>query len=327
MDFADPASVLKRVEEQNRRSLNRSQDFSDQNYPGNAIRSYIPIPGAAGANELAKFSSQGVAPTAENAKKVLDLMRSASDSELVILTVMLARFHNRDNSTTKNEEILAKLKKLARHPDHRVARSAARGLARMAPVVPGVEEALAAARDSGALSPDSYEAERVWVALTSPPKDQARILREIATTKNKYATQVAAFVLLGHPDAVKVLQPESISALKDMVIHTEPTFSKNTSEAGLWDLFNYSDWIQLYGRLEYPDNWSASQHKIIERLNSPTTDPRAIVAYLSSTAARRARRDPAFADEIALLTNKATVYLDQFPHDPYLVGRRKAIFE
>jgi len=324
------AITPKKLEEKLRESdvdqfKKQSMSRSDGKLSSNANRSYASFPTNGNLEDLERYMSQGVIPTAENVDKALDMMRRASDPELVTLTRILARLHDTANSSTKNEEIVAKLRDLARYPNKEVARSAAVGLARMGGFVPGVEAALAAARDSGALTPDLYEGERVWVALSSPQPEQARILGEIAETKNKYATRVVAFVLLGHSDAVKVLEPESKIVLKEMVANTEPGFSKYANEAGLSDLFIYSDWLQLYGKLESPDNWIVAQKNIIKRLDSPGSDPRGIVAYLYGSHGRKAQEDPALEGEMARITEKANAYFDQFPSNQHIAYLRKAI--
>jgi hypothetical protein len=306
---------------------NLSSDNENQVNISNTSRSYAPFPSGGSLYELEKYMSQGIIPTTENINKALDRVKNASGDELVTLTRILARLYDRSNNAKDNDKIIAALSDLARSADKLVASSAAVGLARMGGTIPGVETALAAAKASGALSADMYEGERVWVALSSPPTEQARILGEIAETKNKYATRVTAFVLLGHPDAVKVLEPESKSILKEMVINTEPEFSKYFNEAGLSDLFIYSDWLQLYGKLESPDNWTVAQEKIIERLEYHESDPRAIVAYLYGIQGRKAQRDPELIEGLARITEKANVYFDQFPNNQHIAYLRKTISE
>lgn len=83
-------------------------------------------------------------------------------------------------------------------------------------------------------------------------------------------------------DSLAAFSDESKSVLASIFHAAEPKFPDAIAEFGITDLIRYNQWLRITSRLSAGASGGDVESLIVQKLNQPGTDPRAVLAYLTS---------------------------------------------
>lgn len=248
----------------------------------NPLRTYIPTAGPAGRMALETTYSKGIAATPDSALLVLRLLKSGqlSTDEKIAMTSILSALYNRENTTGVNLEIALELKNLAADPNKQLAAYAAMDYARLE-YLPDTQYVLKKALDNDALSSESYFRELAHLIMSAPPDKQNELLAEIRESSNGLASYILANAINSGQDYNAAPFLKSSEDMAKLLQTTEPQFDIAVGKYGI-ESIQYLEWIRASAQIENQRTGRNVDDFIIGKLSEPGTDPRKILAYLSS---------------------------------------------
>jgi hypothetical protein len=174
---------------------------------------------------------------------------------------------------------------LARSADKAVARAAVFAFSRLG-FQEGFREVLDGALAAGVLNEEAYYGELAHALPFAPPREQARIARLLRNASPGYAAEIVA-MLVG--DGV-LRVPGSEPARADLIALILANEPKMPSAIGQYDLIaaiNHANWLVAVANLQASVLDKEGAEFILRRLSDPATDPRKVMAFLSSPHAER----------------------------------------
>ena len=280
----------------------------------NPLRSYKPTPGLAGRIALDELYAKGIPATPLSATLALGLLRDGllSDDEKIAMTSVLSAIYNRENTSGANQDIALELKRLAADPNKQIAHDAALYYAGLE-YLPGTEHVLKQALKSGALDIDSYFRELAHLITSAPPDKQKEFMAEIRQSSNRLASDILADALNSGKDFNAAPFLKSSEDMAELLRDTEPQFGGAIGQYGGTDALRYETWLRASATIESAKTGRNMDDIIVAKLSEPGTDPRKVMAYLSSPYAMPLLTEAAPDSQVQKLAAIARRQSDQNP--------------
>jgi hypothetical protein len=280
----------------------------------NPLRSYKPTPGLAGRIALDEIYAKGIPATPLSATLALGLLRDGrlSDDEKIAMTSVLSALYNRENTSGANQDIALELKRLAANPNKEIAHDATMYYAGLE-YLPGTEHVLKQALKRGALDVDSYFREMAHLITSAPPEKQKEFMAEIREASNRLAADILADALNSGKDFNAAPFLKSSEDMAELLRNTEPQFGGAMGQFGGTDALRYETWLRASATIESAKTGRNMDDIIVAKLSEPGTDPRKIMAYLSSPYAMPLLAEAAPDSQVQRLAAIARRQSDQNP--------------
>ena len=281
---------------------------------GNPLRSYKPTPGMPGRIALEEMHANGIPATPLSATLALGLSRSGklSEEEKIAMPAVLFAIYNRENTSGANQDIALELKNLAADSNKQAAAYAATYYARLG-YMPDTKHVLDQALQSGALPTDSYFREIAHLIPNAPPEKQKEFMAEVLASSNRLASDILASGLNSGQDSSAAPFLKSSEDMAKLLQATEPDFGQ---EVGLYsgtDGLRYRTWLRATATIESAKTGRNMDDIIVAKLSEPGTDPRKVMAYLSSPYALPLLAEAAPDSQVQKLAAIARRQSDQNP--------------
>jgi NADPH2:quinone reductase len=249
----------------------------------------------------------------------LGLSRSGrlSDDEKIVMPSILFAIYNRENTSGANQALAAELKSLAADPNKQVAAYAATDYARLG-YLPDTKDVLDQALRSGALPTDSYFREMAHLIASAPPEKQSEFMAEIRASSNRLASDILADALSSGRDFNAAPFLRSSEDMAELLRATEPNFGREPGVYGGTDGLRYETWLRASAIIESTKTGRKMDDIIVAKLSEPGTDPRKLLAYLSSWEAMPLLTDAAPDSQVQKLAATARRHADQNPGNSYM---------
>ncbi len=252
----------------------------------NPLATYRPAAGTAGAIALDEISARGVPKTVQSVKAARELLSGTqlSIDERASMIRILASLHDPENSTGLNNEIASDLKAMTRDADDKIASRAAMFYARLG-YEPGVESVLRDAYNRGALSETDYGREIGHLVASAPPEKRRELIKAAQALSDPLAAQILTTALLSGEEFNAADYLKSSPEMAALLQSKEPNFGMPVGLYGGVTGINYDEWLRASALIESQKSGVNMDQFIIDKLSEPSTDPRKILAVLSSPAA------------------------------------------
>jgi hypothetical protein len=285
----------------------------------NPLRSYKPTSGIAGRIALEEIRVKGIPPTPLSATLALGLSRSGrlSEEERIAMPSILFSLYNRENTSGANQDIALELKNLAADPNKQVAAYAATDYARLG-YLPDTKNVLDQALQSGALSTDAYFREMAHLIPSAPLEKQKEFMAEIRASSNRLASDILADALNSGQDFSAAPFLKSSDDMAKLLRDTEPGFGPEVGQYGGTDGLRYETWLRASATIESAKTGRSMNEIIVAKLSESGTDPRKVLAYLSSWEAMPLLAEAAPDSQVQKLTAIARRHSDQNPGNSYM---------
>jgi hypothetical protein len=285
----------------------------------NPLRYYKPTPGAAGRIALEEMYIKGMPATPLSATLALSFLHNGqlSDEERIAMTSLLFRLYNQENTSGANQEIALELKNLATDPNKQIATDAATYYARLG-YRPDTKDVLEQALQSGALPTDSYFREIAHLITSAPLEKQKEFLAEVLASSNRLASDILASGLNSGQASSAAPFLKSSEDMAKLLRNTEPDFGQ---EVGLYDgmdALRYCTWLRATATIESEKTGRNMDEIIVAKLSEPGTDPRKVLAYLSSWDAMPLLAEAAPGSQLQKLAAIARRQSDQNPGNSHM---------
>jgi hypothetical protein len=264
--------------------------------------------------QLIKISNFRLPRTDANLTDIRAMLAATADlEEKKGLIRLLAEQYERTGSTYRNGLIVHDLKVLANSSDKGVARAATFSFTRLG-FLPGFEDLLRNALKASVISVDEYFGEVAHVVALAPANDQGRLAHELRQSRNMYASEIVA---MGVNSAYfpSTWTNETRGEIGLLFESTEPTFPE---AKGLYDLavaVQYSNWLNALAVVRSSVLNKEGAEFIFSKLNDPSTDPRKVIAFLSSEYAPRTFQLVGERARFLVLYDKISTYSKQHPQN------------
>jgi hypothetical protein len=280
----------------------------------NPLLSYKPTPGVAGRTALDAMYAKGIPATHLSATLALRFLRDGqlSDDEKIAMAAVLSAIYNRENTSGANQDIALELKKLAADPNKQIAHDAALYYAGLE-YLPGTEDVLKQALKNGALDIDSYFREMAHLITSAPPDKQKEFMAEIRASSNRLASDILADALNSGKDFNAAPFLKSSEDMAELLRNTEPQFGGAVGQYGGTDALRYETWLRASATIESAKTGRSMDDIIVAKLSEPGTDPRKVMAYLSSPYAAPLLAEAAPDSQVQKLAAIARRQSDQNP--------------
>jgi hypothetical protein len=269
---------------------------------------------AASEEQLVQILNLGLPRTEANVIGVRTLLAAPSDSvEKIGLVRLLAAQYERADPSHRNDLIIHDLRILTTSSDKGLARAATFAFTRLG-FLPGFEEVLGNALNSSAINDDEYFGEIAHAMAFAPTSDQVRLAKVLRQSKNLYAAEIVAMgVNSGFLSAKWTNDTRAEFGL--LLESTEPVFPR---ALGLYDLLaavQYSNWLNASALVRSSALNKEGAEFILSKLNEPRTDPRKIMAFLSSEYGPRLFQLIGEKARFLIVLNKISIYSKQHPQN------------
>ena len=285
----------------------------------NPLRSYKPMPGIQGRIVLKEMHANGIPATPLSATLALGLSRSGrlSDEERIAMTSILFALYNPKNTSGANHAIALELKNLAADSNQQVAAYAAMDYARLG-YLPDTKQVLDQALQSGALPTDAYFREIAHLIPSAPPAKQKEFMAEVLKSSNRLASDILASGLNSDQESSAASFLKSSEDMAKLLRATEPDFGQEVGLYGGTDGLRYETWLRASATIESAKTGRKMDDIIVAKLSEPGTDPRKLLAYLSSWEAMPLLAEAEPDSAVQKLAAIARRHSDQNPGNSYM---------
>jgi len=261
---------------------------------------------------LAQSSASGLPRSAKNATAIRSLLvtRRSTDEQVVLIRLLGRQFAAGD-PTGQNHLIAADLKALAGSDDVGIARAATFAYSRMGYTADHLS-LLLRARQRGILDDDNYFGELAHTLPYATRADQQVIARSLRDSRNDHANQIVA-MLVNDAAVRQRISPEAEAELGQALSGTEPRFAMALGQFDLVDAARFSAWLQALATLQPQSDSRAQKAFILAKLQSPSTDPRKVMAFLASEHGAAFISGTADRTALRALVTRITEYAAQHP--------------
>ncbi|NHZ64102.1 hypothetical protein [Massilia genomosp. 1] len=281
-----------------------------------ALQAYAAAGSAeARISAIEKLRIRPPAPTAAN----IALLRArlggpAAVKEKTGLIGVLGSLYRETRDQGARSQIGADLKRHAFSPQRDIAQAAIYAVSRGPSTFEDLLAVLEHGRKTDVLDADAYAGELAHNLRFVPQDRQAELIKLIVGQKSAYGAAVLAGYL-HDPEMISKMSPDSVAALQSFLRTTEPQFPMAIGRFGYADVIDYESWLDAYANLHERMRAGGYRATVFEQLNAQDTDPRKIIAFLSSptgqafmqAVGQRAAFEKSFA--------RATSYAESFPGD------------
>jgi len=261
---------------------------------------------------LDQLNANGIVGTSQNIDELDARFRASKDSEVML---RLARLYNAAYFGTEDKILRQRISKtiselLRTETDPVVGRALALSHSRLV-FDEYTKENLSFAFKSRFLSTDDYYGELAHTMLGAPVSAKSEIIQEIVGSKNRYAAEIIADLVV-QSEKLEVSQQEA-SMLRKYLNEAEPGFGITSTSFGMIDAIRYEQWLRAATYFESQETASPANILMFNKLISVNTDPRAVVAVLLSSHASNLLNEPAYRTQLIELKQKAEVFIAANP--------------
>lgn len=208
-----------------------------------------------------------------------------SDDERIAMVNIVARLHNRENTTGLNAQIEADMRALAVDSNKNIAHDAAMFYARFG-YAEDTQAVLESALKSGAMPSESYFRELAHLVAEAPDQKKKEFIVQIRGAKSELATDILTSSLLSGEEFNAASYLRNSEDMAKLLSEMEPQFGTNVAQLGMGNAIRHTNWLRATALLESQKTGEPMDVIIVRRLSEPGTDPRKIMGYLSSPEAR-----------------------------------------
>ncbi len=272
-----------------------------------------------GAAELMRAHTAGLPASTQNIQAVRQaLTQKLTDEETVMLIRILGSMASPDKKTAEQSALMGDLKGFTNSGKKEIARAATFATSR-AGYSDEVTQILKKARDSKTLSDDEYFGELSHLVSVAPKHAQQEILTTLAKARNEYSIDILTSQL-ADKKLVGSLTPETQRAALLLLKENEPHFPIAIGRYGMTDGFRYISWLRSYAVLQGAVQQKTYNDVVLYELNSVKTDPRKVLAFLSSPEGDQFMSEIGRRAPIQPSLSKARAYSDSFPGNQMVLG-------
>lgn len=278
------------------------------------LLAYKPTPGLAGRIALEEIFFKGVRPTpaAATAGRALLNGGQLSDDERIAMINIVARLHNRENTTGLNAQIEADMRALAADSNKNIAHDAAMFYARFG-YAEDTQAILDSALSRGAMVSEDYFRELAHL-LPSAPNDKKRdLILRIQAGSSELGTDILTESLLSGEDFNAAPFLRDSEDMAKLLAGMEPNLGSNVAQYGMVDVIRYRNWLRATALLESQKTGESMEAVVVRHLSEPGTDPRKIMGYLSAPEARPMLASAGVDSPVQDLVRVAQRNADQHP--------------
>lgn len=163
------------------------------------------------------------------------------------------------------------------------------------------------------LSNDDYYGELAHIILGTLASTRSEIVKEIATSHNRYASEIVADLVI-HSEKLEFSKEEA-SSLRKYLTEIEPTFGGSPSSFGMIDAIRYEQWLRAIAIVESKENSSSADSLIFNKLTSANVDPRAAISLLISPYAETLLKEAKYLVNMNEIRQKAEKFIAQNPSE------------
>lgn len=233
------------------------------------------------------------------------------------MPAVLFSIYNRENTSGANHDVALELKNLAADSNKQIAAYAATYYARLG-YLPDTKHVLDQALQSGALPTDSYFREIAHLIPSAPPEKQKEFMVEVLASSNRLAADILASGLNSGQDSSAASFLKSSEEMAKLLQATEPDFGQEVGLYGGTDGLRYRTWLRASATIEGAKTGRNMDEIIVAKLSEPGTDPRKVLAYLSSWEAMPLLTKAAPGSQVQKLAAIARRQSDQNPGNSYM---------
>jgi hypothetical protein len=276
-----------------------------------------PVAGARRVDEgtIIRLQNMGPAPTAANVSKVLELLQAVGTEETTAALIrLLATMYVPNARAESNATIIKTLKSYIFGPAPKFAAGALIAYSRT-----GYRDTLLADLDyglkRGLIDETSYSQELALNFVTMPPGMQYDAAQRLSAKNNAFGADVLASCLHS-PETIARMLPRTREVVQSLLSRHEPEMSKAVGEFGIVDVIRYGNWLEVMALLSEAQGGESRTNFVFSRLGKPDTDPRKVLAYLSSPDGRRFMQAVGSRTALVPLVARAREPASHFPAHP-----------
>jgi hypothetical protein len=242
-----------------------------------------PVAGARRVDEgtIIRLQNLGPAPTAANVARVVELLHAVGTEESTAFLIrLLASMYVPNGRPDTNATIIKTLKSYIFGRDPKLATGALIAYSRT-----GYQSTLLADLDyglkRGLIDETSYSQELALDFATMPPEMQYDAAQRLSAKNNAFGADVLASCIHS-PETIARMLPRTREVLQSLLARHEPEVSKAVGEFGIVDVIRYGEWLEAMSLLSEAQGDESRTKFVFSRLGKSDTDPRKVLAYLSS---------------------------------------------
>ncbi|HYD94934.1 MAG TPA: hypothetical protein VEC01_06385 [Noviherbaspirillum sp.] len=256
----------------------------------------------------------GIRKTRANVMAIRTLLVSRVPAEeKVALARLLGSLYSPADATGMNAAIAQDLRRLARAEQRELAGAAVLVYSRLG-YFPDTPDILSSARRNGAIDDDGYFGELAHLVPFAPAHAQRALVAELRRSKNPYGTEVITFVLQAK-EVVKKLDPAAKEELLLLLNETEPAFPMPLGDFGYTDAIRFANWLHASAMLAVEIKGASYRDMVLAKLDDERTDPRKIMAFLSSGEGRRLIGEVGQRAPFEKMQQRIALYSRQLPQN------------
>jgi hypothetical protein len=273
---------------------------------------------------LERVSVYGIPATKANIETVQKLLSSSvSDHEKKSAVRLLAGMYTSEDKFGLNASILKELTSQVRANNRDIARAATFAFSRLG-YFPNSTNLLSHAQRAHLITKDEYFGELAHIVKYAPSNDQVLILSKIAHSKNGYSAEILAS-FAQDANWLQRFGPQSKSILEIILEKNRPEFPQAVGEYGFVDAFRYENWLHASAVLAANSGKVKYEDFVLEHLNSEKTDPRQILAFLSSEKGKALMSSVGESKRFAPAYARLSQYSHSFPSNAFVGALAKGI--
>jgi hypothetical protein len=276
-----------------------------------------PVAGARRVDEstIIRLQNMGPAPTATNVGKVLELLGAVGTEETTAALIrMLATMYVPNGHSDTNATIIKTLKSYIFEPNPKLAAGALLAYSRT-----GYQATLLADLDYGLkrnlIDETGYSQELAIDFAYMPAAMQYAAALRLRAKNNAFGADVLASCIHS-PETIATMLPHTREVVQSFLARQEPEMSKAVGEFGIVDAIRYGDWLDVMSLLSEAQGGESRIKFVFSRLGKADTDPRKVLAYLSSPDGARFIQEVGSRTVLAPLVARAREPASHFPAHP-----------
>lgn len=284
------------------------------------MASFPSVVGTVGSvDQLLRVHATGLARTPTNITSVRGaLAGKTSDDERVILIRILGDLADPADRSAAQSALMADLKAHTQSGKKEIARAATFAISR-AGYSEDLKEILIRGKSSGTLSKDEYFGELSHVLPFAPKQTQLEIVGLLTTERNPYAIDILANQFSDGTNVNKIY-PETQRALQGLLRANEPNFPMSIGTFSLIDGFRYANWLHSYASISESLDRKSYADTVFAELNSPKTDPRKVIAFLSGDQGKKLMKNVGRKAPFEPSLARSRAYAESLPQNTLLAG-------
>jgi hypothetical protein len=281
------------------------------------------IPESAAERVLDELRAIGLSGSDKNIAKLRErLTTKISDGQKLRIVRVLGDLHSGGRMQKTDAEIERDIKALVYQSNKEVAHAALQTYARLN-YLPDRQELLDYGYQNQLITADEYSQEMALGLPIAPAEAQSGIAARIQAVRNPFGAKVLAWTLRDAP-ARKSLTPESRKIALEALKQNEPVVQFALSHFGYGEGLEYANWLHTVASLNEELGKQSYLDTVTIALDSPATDPRKVMGFLTSRAGEEALQKYG-ANAFKPSGERAIAFALQFPDHPVMTPMAEEI--